>query len=45
MRALILTLMVLLSACGGGNVSDDEMADGRVNIGPPDCANHPELCR
>jgi hypothetical protein len=45
MRTLILAMMVLLSACGGGNVSDDAIVDGRVYIGPPDCANHPELCR
>ena len=32
-----------LAGCGGGSVTDDDIPT--VQIGPPDCHNHPELCK
>lgn len=43
--AIVLGIMLgfLLSACGGG--SDEEDNPPTVEIGPPDCVNHPERCK
>ena len=47
---LVLLLIVALiglaggaTGCGGGDASDDDARD--VQIGPPDCHAHPELCQ
>ena len=44
---LVLLLLLLLiglaggvTGCGGGDRPDND----RVEVGPPDCANHPEKC-
>lgn len=42
MRAALILLLALLTACGGG---DPEPEDGRAFVGPPDCRAQPELCR
>jgi hypothetical protein len=34
-------LCLLLQACGGGGSYEDPPA----TVGPPDCKNHPELCK
>lgn len=46
---LVLLLIVALiglaggvTGCGGGDVADDIPT---VQIGPPDCVNHPERCQ
>lgn len=40
MKFLVLLLVSLLTACGGGDYEDDEKSAGK-----PDCEARPELCR
>lgn len=40
-QAALAAVLVLLTACGGGDPDDD----GRAQVGPPDCRAQPELCR
>ena len=38
---LLFIVLVLLSACGGGDADEDD----RKTINPPDCVTNPEACK